>query len=163
MNCFEARKEFVSFWRCLMPPERRSLFVEHLRNCTQCDHSFRIFALTAPVLHSEAEPERDESRPSGHLEITSNSQGRQRSESRNSARLGAIGLSVGMAAAAAIAIYFAVAPHLSFEDAIADENPNVQLAFYREPESFLGAGTFQSALSDPVYDDSSNVQNDLAE
>jgi hypothetical protein len=28
----------------------------HLKSCAKCDHAFRVFALTAPVLHSESEP-----------------------------------------------------------------------------------------------------------
>jgi hypothetical protein len=56
MNCFEARKGFTAFWRRTMPPAERGRLVEHLKVCTQCDHSFRVFALSAPVVHSESEP-----------------------------------------------------------------------------------------------------------
>ncbi len=57
MNCFEARKEFVSFWRRTLDLERRAGFSSHLENCDRCDRSFRLFALGAPVFHSDREPE----------------------------------------------------------------------------------------------------------
>jgi len=57
MNCFEARKEFAAFWRRTMPSAARAHLVEHLAACAQCDRSFRVFALSAPVVHSENQPE----------------------------------------------------------------------------------------------------------
>ncbi len=57
MNCFEARQEFEGFWRRTIAPERRAELAAHLESCAQCDHAFRLFALTAPVLHSAVEPE----------------------------------------------------------------------------------------------------------
>ena len=56
MNCFEARQEFSAIWRNRATPERRAEILAHLKSCAKCDHAFRIFALSAPVLHSEAEP-----------------------------------------------------------------------------------------------------------
>jgi hypothetical protein len=53
MNCLEARKEFPAFWRRTMPLVARANLIEHLRDCADCDRSFRSFALTAPVVHSE--------------------------------------------------------------------------------------------------------------
>ena len=53
MNCFEARQDFRSFWRKELAPERRGAFLAHLAECAKCDGAFRIFALTAPVFHSE--------------------------------------------------------------------------------------------------------------
>jgi len=58
MNCFEARQDFRSFWRKELPPQRRAAFNAHLGECRKCDGAFRAFALTAPVLHSGAEPSR---------------------------------------------------------------------------------------------------------
>lgn len=57
MNCFETRKEFVSFWRRTLDPARRADFSNHLEHCDRCDRSFRLFALSAPVFHSDREPE----------------------------------------------------------------------------------------------------------
>ena len=56
MNCFESRQEFSAIWRNRATPERRAEILAHLKSCAKCDHAFRIFALSAPVLHSEAEP-----------------------------------------------------------------------------------------------------------
>lgn len=55
MNCFEARQEFPALWRKTLAPERRAELVAHLKGCEKCDHAFRVFALTAPVLHGEME------------------------------------------------------------------------------------------------------------
>jgi hypothetical protein len=56
MNCFESRQEFSALWRNRATAERRAEVMAHLKSCAKCDHAFRIFALTAPVLHSESEP-----------------------------------------------------------------------------------------------------------
>jgi hypothetical protein len=56
MNCFETRQEFSALWRKRATDERRAEILAHLKSCAKCDHAFRIFALTAPVLHSESEP-----------------------------------------------------------------------------------------------------------
>lgn len=55
MNCFEARQEFPAFWRNTLGEQACAALAEHLRTCARCDHAFRVFALTAPVLHSESE------------------------------------------------------------------------------------------------------------
>ncbi len=52
MNCFEARQDFVSFWRGALDGERRRDLLAHLKGCAKCDRAFRAFALTAPMLHS---------------------------------------------------------------------------------------------------------------
>jgi anti-sigma factor RsiW len=52
MNCFEARQEFPALWRKSVSPEQRTELTAHLATCAKCDHAFRVFALTAPVLHS---------------------------------------------------------------------------------------------------------------
>ena len=57
MNCFETRNEFRALWRKTVSGERRAELLAHLGGCAKCDHAFRVFALTAPVLHSEVEPE----------------------------------------------------------------------------------------------------------
>jgi len=56
MNCFETRKGLIAFWRRTMPLTERARLVEHLKACAQCDRSFRVFALSAPVVHSESQP-----------------------------------------------------------------------------------------------------------
>lgn len=59
INCFEARQEFPALWRKAATAERRANLLAHLENCGKCDHAFRLFALTAPVLHSERPPGSD--------------------------------------------------------------------------------------------------------
>src|SRR5258708_12958877 len=56
MNCFESRQEFSAIWRNRATPERRAETLAHLKSCAKCDHAFRVFALTAPVLHTESDP-----------------------------------------------------------------------------------------------------------
>src|SRR5260370_1966492 len=56
MKCFESRQEFSAIWRNRGTPERRAETLAHLKSCAKCDHAFRVFALTAPVLHSESQP-----------------------------------------------------------------------------------------------------------
>lgn len=55
MSCFEVRSDFGALWRGEVEPVRRRELLDHLAGCARCDHAFRIFALTAPVLHREAE------------------------------------------------------------------------------------------------------------
>lgn len=57
------RKGFAAFWCRAMSPTERAVLVEHLKGCEQCDHSFRVFALSAPVLHSESQPVSAATRP----------------------------------------------------------------------------------------------------
>jgi hypothetical protein len=52
MNCFGARKEFVSFWRGTLGGERRRDFLSHLKKCKKCDRAFRAFSLSAPMLYA---------------------------------------------------------------------------------------------------------------
>ena len=55
MNCFEARQEFSALWRKTATAERRAELLAHLNGCGKCDHAFRVFALTAPVLYGDME------------------------------------------------------------------------------------------------------------
>lgn len=55
MNCFEARQEFPALWRKTAATERRADLLAHLKGCEKCDHAFRVFALTAPVLYGDME------------------------------------------------------------------------------------------------------------
>ena len=52
MNCFEARQEFPALWRKTASADRLAELTAHLTTCAKCNHAFRVFALTAPVLHS---------------------------------------------------------------------------------------------------------------
>ncbi|HLK85705.1 MAG TPA: zf-HC2 domain-containing protein [Candidatus Binataceae bacterium] len=55
MNCFQARQEFIGFWRGELDAERRRALLAHLTQCARCDKAFRAFALTAPLLHARGE------------------------------------------------------------------------------------------------------------
>jgi hypothetical protein len=74
MNCFEARQDFVGFWRSALDGERRLELLGHLKGCAKCDRAFRAFALTAPMLHArdaaadEAVAERDRISATPHVE-----------------------------------------------------------------------------------------------
>jgi hypothetical protein len=57
MNCFEARQDFPAFWRKAIAAERRAELLRHLAGCAKCDHAFRLFALSAPVLYGDRQAE----------------------------------------------------------------------------------------------------------
>ncbi|HVA76458.1 MAG TPA: hypothetical protein VNF27_01115 [Candidatus Binataceae bacterium] len=57
MNCFAARQDFPAFWRRELSAERRAALGAHLGQCLKCDQAFRLFAISAPVLHSEQGPD----------------------------------------------------------------------------------------------------------
>ncbi len=57
MNCFEARQEFRALWRKELGAQARTALLQHLKECPSCTDAFRVFALSAPVLHSRTEPE----------------------------------------------------------------------------------------------------------
>jgi anti-sigma factor RsiW len=59
MNCFEARQEFPALWRKTATAERSAELYAHMKTCPKCDHAFRVFALSAPVLHFAVEPPRN--------------------------------------------------------------------------------------------------------
>lgn len=170
MNCFEARQEFVTFWRRMMPQERRADFSAHLHACPHCDRSFRVFALSAPVLHSDAEPEPGVSpaRMSGLHSVAAPAFGRDLSAgTRVVARpWRAMGVAFAMTAAAGLALFVAVgSPREGFEDAIAGEDPNVELTVYTPAANLLGQDILPEAnnsqeplLQEPPAD----LQNDFA-
>jgi hypothetical protein len=56
MNCFEARQQFRALWRKTAPREMRAALLAHLQSCAKCNHAFRVFAVTAPALHSDSKP-----------------------------------------------------------------------------------------------------------
>jgi len=69
MNCFETRREFAAFWRRTMPSADRTRFAEHLEGCAQCDRAFRAFALSAPVVHSDIQPDEPAAAPRPPLNL----------------------------------------------------------------------------------------------
>ncbi|MBV8358246.1 MAG: hypothetical protein JO189_09970, partial [Deltaproteobacteria bacterium] len=142
MNCFEARSDFVAFWQKTLAHERQGQLLMHLRGCATCDRSFRTFALTAPVLYSATEPDPN---PQAARQIGLNVNGSNLSSSASNTELRSNAWTLNrflpafvMAAAAAIALYFAVPPHMTFEDAIATDNSNTEVASYPLTDSFFG-------------------------
>jgi hypothetical protein len=137
MNCFEARKEFPSFWRRMLTPEERTAFLAHVGRCARCDRAFRVFALTAPVLHSDPAPSEPLSMEQPSVATTESSPYARR-EPAIPSRRGAtmtrsavaprasrtVWAAVALAAAALLAVYVAVAtPGQTLEDAITGEDP----------------------------------------
>jgi hypothetical protein len=141
MNCFEARNEFVAFWRKTLDNERQTRLLAHLRICAGCDRSFRSFALTAPVLYSASEPDwnAELARPSSGSVSSDFRSGSPVAQNRSAMSPWSRLLpAFVMAAAAVIAIYFAVPPRMTFEDAIAAGTGNTEVASYPPAESSFG-------------------------
>jgi anti-sigma factor RsiW len=124
MNCFEARQEFIAFWRGQLPAEERQVLVRHLGQCARCDHAFRSFALTAPVLHSDAEPpqslRRSESRESSRRAASAY---REAGSSRPAGARGQVWAAacaaLSMVVVAGFAAYFATAvPHETLDQTL---------------------------------------------
>jgi hypothetical protein len=142
MNCFEARSDFVAFWRKTLAHEHRAQLLAHMRGCATCDRSFRAFALTAPVLYSATEPDwsSGSARPigldAGGFDLSSAPSSTERRP--NARTLNRLLPAFVMAAAAVIALYFAVPPHITFEDAIAADNSNAEVASYPSNDSLFG-------------------------
>jgi anti-sigma factor RsiW len=111
MNCFEARQEFPAMWRKTLTAERRGELLAHLKGCEKCDHAFRVFALTAPVLYGEIDryPAR-EARPARREFSLADRPRRFASAPREVSRASRW---IPMAAAAAIFVFATSAAYLS--------------------------------------------------
>lgn len=157
MNCFEARKEFISFWRRTMPADERVRFSAHLRECARCDRSFRVFALTAPVLQSESAPE--ENAPSDWVATPSRRPATIRRAARREppAELPwrSITAAFAMAAAAVVAVYVAIPSRVTFEDAIAVKTLAVEPVSYTAADNVFGQEVFGQDvnLQQPIYNE----------
>jgi len=103
-----------------MDDERRRRFLDHLKNCAGCDRAFRVFALTAPVLHSESRPA---ATPFNGVSRRSASGG-----SRLRAWLAATAVAT-LAMAATVAIYLAVLPPTqTLDEALSPQDSASELA-----------------------------------
>jgi hypothetical protein len=151
MNCFEARQEFPGLWRKSLTAERRGELLAHLKGCEKCDHAFRVFALTAPVLYGEmnqqasrvSQPERREfslaDRPRRFASVT-------REVSRPNRW-------VSMAAAAAIFVFATSAAYLSTRAPIESIGDELSV-----PESSMTSET----TGDPLAPEMPLTESDLA-
>jgi hypothetical protein len=151
MNCFEARQEFPALWRKTLTAERRAGLMAHLKECEKCDHAFRVFALTAPVLHGELErPATRASRPARREFSLADRPRRFASVSREVPRPNQW---IPMAAAAAIFILATSAAYLSVR------SPNDTLAeALSAPESSMTSET----AGDPLAPEMPLTESDLA-
>jgi hypothetical protein len=109
VNCFQTRKEFPNFWRQRLTPPITGELVAHLEHCEPCDQAFRLFALTAPVLHSDAESVetllRNEDHPQPAQRGRSRAAAADRAESPPT-----VWLALSMLVAASVLAYVAAAP-----------------------------------------------------
>jgi hypothetical protein len=163
MNCFEARNDFVGFWRRMLAGERRQELMAHLSECARCDRSFRSFALSAPVLYSNSEPERRGGSRATVLHpvrmrgarVERNLSGGRRVSGWSSGALAVL-----VAAAAAAAAYVAVTPRVTFEDAIAADNSSPSVASYNSTDNAFGQELLgqDSGIQDPNVQDASFEQ-----
>jgi len=165
MNCFEVRKEFPSFWRRMMTPEERTAFLAHVGRCARCDRAFRVFALTAPVLHGDSASR--EPMPAQASVATHESSPYARREPSVTSRRGAtvtpvvprasrtVWAAAALAAAALFVLYIAAAtPGQTFEDAITGEDAVGDLST-ATPES--------AVFGDAVLDQDSLTQDPLTQ
>jgi putative zinc finger protein len=168
MNCFEARKEFPSFWRRMLTPEERTAFLAHVGRCARCDRAFRVFALTAPVLHGDSES-REPLRVEQPSVATYESSSYARREPVIISRRGAtvarsaimprasrtVWAAAALAAAALFAVYVAAAtPGQTLEDAILGEDPVADLST---------AASDSGAFGDAVLDQDTLTQDPLTQ
>ena len=151
MNCFESRQEFPALWRKTLAAERRVELLAHLKGCEKCDHAFRIFALTAPVLHGEMEqPAQPISRPARREFSLADRPRRFASVTREVSRQNRW---LPMAAAAAIFVFATSAAYFSTRAPI--ESIGEELSV---PESSLTSDT----TGDPLAPEMPQTESDLA-
>jgi hypothetical protein len=151
MNCFEARQEFPALWRKTVTADRRADLLAHLKGCEKCDHAFRVFALTAPVLYGEMEqPALRASRPARREFSLADRPSRFASTSREASRLNRW---LPMAAAAAIFVFATSAAYLS----VRTPNDSIGEAL-SVPESSMTSDT----TGDPLAPEMPLTESDLA-
>ena len=151
MNCFEARQEFPALWRKTATAERRAELLTHLKGCEKCDHAFRVFALTAPVLYGEMEQQASQvSQPARREFSLADRPSRFASPSREVSRPNRW---LPMAAAAAIFVFATSAAYLSTrtpKESLGDE--------FSVPESSMTSDT----TGDPLAPEMPVTESDLA-
>lgn len=151
MNCFEARQEFPALWRKTLSAERRAGLLAHLKECEKCDHAFRLFALSAPVLHADMERHAiPASRPARREFSLADRPRRFASVSREVSRPNRW---IPMAAAAALFVFATSAAYLS------TRGPSDPIdAELSAPESSMTSET----VADPLAPEMPLTESDLA-
>jgi hypothetical protein len=151
MNCFEARQEFPALWRKTATAERRAELIAHLQGCEKCDHAFRVFALTAPVLYGEMEQQAPRiPRPARREFSLADRPRRFASTSRETSRPNRW---LPMAAAAAIFVVASSAAYLSAR--VPDLSIDEALSL---PESSMNA----ESAGDPLSPEMPLTESDIA-
>jgi len=126
MNCLEARREFAGFWRRSLSEDARGALMTHLWGCDSCDHSFRVFALTAPVLHGAPPEHRNRSlNVASEARVTATARA---AASVTGERRRLFAAAFVMGAAAAVALYVSAPPRVTLEDAINNGGPAVAIS-----------------------------------
>ncbi len=166
MNCFESRQAFVAYWQHTLPVEQRAAFNAHLQFCEQCDHSFRIFALSAPVLHSSSEPMVGTTRPRVTVPRRPSVEALRDRNSHSFARrsrwvLGA----AGAMAAAVFAVYVMAARPSSadvLEQTITGDDPSVELTSFTTGEMLEPDSAAQDSNHPILQETPVTAQDDFA-
>lgn len=164
MNCFEARKEFGAFWRRTLAPEARAAFSSHLGSCAKCDRSFRIFALSAPVLYSEREPE-PRARPAGTARMAIRPLTARRMPSRSSGTppwRAVAAAAILLIVSGATAAWTIIPAHQDMMEAIAGDDPSVEPVSYTPDASIFSQDVIGSdpSLQEPVAPDNNPVRSE---
>lgn len=156
MNCFEARQEFPALWRTTLTVERRGELLAHLKGCDKCDHAYRVFALTAPVLYGETE--RHASRVAAPARREFSLADRPRRFASASREVARPNRWFQMAAAAAIFVFATSAAYLS------TRAPNESMGeAFSIPESSMTSDTETSETTgDPLAPEMPQTESDLA-
>jgi len=151
MNCFEARQEFPALWRSTLTVERRGDLLAHLKGCEKCDHAYRVFALTAPVLHGEMD--RQASRIAAPVRREFSLADRPRRFASPSREVARPNRWLPMAAAAAIFVFATSAAYLS------TRSPSESMGeAFSTPESSMTSET----TGDPLAPEMPLTESDLA-
>jgi hypothetical protein len=166
MNCFEARKEFGAFWRRTLEREARASFVSHLGGCTKCDRSFRIFALSAPALHSERDP--NPQMPAiGAARATVRPLSARREPMRSEStpgwrRAAAAAMLVVIGGVAAWSAAMPLRQSVDVMEAIAGDDPSIEPVSYTPDTSLFGQDVIGAdpSLQEPLAPESNSVRSE---
>jgi len=135
VNCFQARREFPNFWRERLAEPVANQLAGHLECCGLCEQAYRLFALTAPVMHSDAEAvdamlggEDAVRRPRRMPSVQAGDAAEQR---------GMIWTALSMLVAASVIAYIAAAtPRESLIDALTNSRPASAISAVQEPPAY---------------------------
>ena len=134
MNCLDTRQHFAGFWRKSLVLDERHGFLAHLAGCPPCNHAFRSFALTAPVLYGDLA----RSPAAGAEGAAPGRAPAVRAGASGVGRLRAVeGFAILAAVAAALIVYLAWPPRVTFEDAIVEDDSGVARTTYSPADNLF--------------------------